>query len=318
MRVLLAFSLCLFIGASSAQAQGWRNFLRLPSLSSKALSVAQRRVIVSNYSANISRITAANRLNLAATQIPMLERSLKTYYKSVSHHLPAISAKPMNAAINTLEELSLSLPASLKADPFFSRNISNGAMEAYLAAQMADAWGNWLANAAGEHPTFEAEVSSSEIKAAKQVYRELSSNFKKLYDALPAEDKDLSAQLSRVLTDVAQTTGWNEEVMGSLEVYFQQVMKTFLNKQGNLTMTEFLQAYDVLAVASEVGGRYLHRMEGGASSLPLFLLIESVQRVKNNLAYGMVPSKNSARAQRLTRWYEAILSPSRVVSQSAN
>ena len=91
-----------------------------------------------------------------------------------------------------------------------------------------------------------------------------------------------------------------------------------LNKQGNLTMTEFLQAYDVLAVASEVGGRYLHRMEGGASSLPLFLLIESVQRVKNNLAYGMVPSKNSARAQRLTRWYEAILSPSRVVSQSAN
>ncbi len=305
MRVLLAFSLCLFIGASSAQAQGWKNFWRLPSLSSKALSVAQRRVIVSNYSANISRITAANRLNLAATQIPMLERSLKTYYKSVSRHLPDVSAKPMNAAVNTLEELSLSLPSSLKADPFFSRNISDGAMEAYLSAQMADAWGNWLENAAGEHPTFEAEVSSSEIKAAKQVYRELSANFKKLYDALPAEDKDLSAQLSRVLADVAKTTGWNEEVMGSLDVYFKQV-------------TAFLQAYDVLAVASEVGGRYLHRMETGASSMPHFLLIESVQRVKNNLAYGMVPSKNSARAQRLTRWYEAILTPSRVVPQSAN
>ncbi|MDO5764612.1 MAG: hypothetical protein Q4P84_02775 [Elusimicrobiales bacterium] len=318
MRVLLAFSLCLFIGASSAQAQIWKNFWRLPSLSSKTLSMAERRIIASNYSANISRISAANHLNLAATQIPLFERSLRTYYKSVARQLPDISAKPMNSAINTLEEMALSLPISLKAEPFFSRNISDRALEAYLAGQMADAWGNWLENAAGEHPTFEAEVSSSEIKAAKRVYRELSSNFKKLYDALPAEDKDLSAQLSRILADVAQTTGWNEEVMGSLEVYFKQVMKTFLNKKGDLTMTEFLQAYDVLAVASEVGGRYLHRMEGGASSMPHFLLMESVQRVKHNLAYGVVPSKNSARAQRLTRWYEAILSPSRVVPQSAN
>lgn len=280
--------------------------------------MAERRVIASNYSANISRISAANRLNLAAAQIPLFERSLRTYYKSVANHLPAVAAKPMNTSVNTLEELAHSLPVSLKAEPFFTRNISDRALEAYLSAQMADAWGNWLENASGEHPTFEAEVSSSEIKVAKRLYRELSSNFKKLYDALPAEDKDLSAQLSRVLADVAQTTGWNKEIMDSLEVYFKQVMKTFIGKQDNLTMTEFLLAYDSLAVAGEIGGRYRNRMKEGASSMPHFLLVESVQRVKNHLVYGVVPANNSARVRRLTLWYEVLVSPSRVVSQSAD
>lgn len=248
----------------------------------------------------------------------MFERSLQTYYKLVANHLPAVAAKPMSAAVNPLEEMALSMPVSLAAEPFFSHNISERAMEVYLAAQMADAWGSWLENAAGENPTFDAEASSSEIKAASRLYRELSSNFKKLYSDLPAEDRDLSAQLSRVLANVAQTTGWSEEIMGSLDIYFKQVMNTVIGKQDNLTMTEFLQAYDVLAVASELGGRYLNRMEAGSSSLPHFLLMESVQRVKNSLVYGVVPANNSARVQRLTLWYEALVSPSRVVSQSAN
>lgn len=316
MRVLLALSLCLFIGVSSGQAQIWKNCWRFPALSSKMLTNVERRALVGSYSAKISRITALNHLNLTAAQMPVFQHSLREYYKSVSRHLPDISVKPMDGAVNTLEEMALSLPVSLKAESYFSRNISDRALETYLAAQMADSWGNWLENVTGASPVMEAEVSSAEIKAAKQVYRELSSNFKKQYDALSAEEKDLSAQLSRVLSDVAQTTGWNQEVMGIWEVYFKQVMKYFISRQNSLTMTEFLQAYDVLSVAAEIGGRYRARLQNGASSMPHFLLMESVQRVKKSLVYGIVPAKNSARAQRLDRWYEALLSPSEVVTKS--
>lgn len=302
MKVWSVCLLCLFVGVSSVQAQGWKSVFRFPSLSSKAISVAQRRALVTSYTLKIQRIVALNRLNLPVAQRPVLERSLRMYYKSVSLNFPQISVKPLDGAVNSLEEMALALPASLKEENLFVQTIPNilRPTEAYFSAVLAESWSNLLDNGFGGTAYAEKAVSPSEVKRAKKLQRELSGNFKKLYDALPAEEKDLSAQLSRVMDYVGTKTGWNKEMLEDLEAYFSGVMKPYIAKQNALTAREFLEAYDVLAVAAEVGARYQSRAARGMSVAPQFLINESVQRVKSRIV------QSTAREDRLNRWYEGL------------
>lgn len=303
MKVLSICLWCLFVGTSSLQAQGWKSFFRLPSRSSKALSVAERRALVSSYTVKIERIVALNRLNLPAAQRPVLERSLRTYYKSVSLNFPKLSVKPLNGATNSLEEMALALPATLTEENLFIQTIPNilRPTETYFAAVMADAWSNLLDNGFGGTPYAESTVSLGEVKRAKRLQRNLSVNFKALYDALPVEEKDLSAQLSRVMEYIGTQTGWNKDLLDNLEAYFAGIMKPYLAKQNALTPREFLEAYDILAVAAEMGVRYQRRLERGMSCAPQFLMNESIQRVKSRIV------QSPAREQRLSRWYEGML-----------
>lgn len=302
MKVWSVWLLCMFVGLSSLQAQGWKSVFRLPSLSSKTISAAERRALVTSYTLKIQRIVALNRLNLPAAQRPMLERSLRTYYKFVSLNFPQVSVKPLDGASNSLEEMALALPATLKEENLFVQTIPNilRPTEAYFSAVMAESWSNLMDNGFGGTAYAERAVSSSEVKRAKNLQRALAANFKKVYDALPAEEKDLSAQLSRVMEYVGAQTGWNKEMLENLEAYFAGVMRPYLAKQKALTPREFLEAYDVLAVAAEMGRRYQRRMAAGMSCAPQFLMNESIQRVKRRIV------QSSAREQRLNRWYEGL------------
>jgi len=302
---------CFLLGICPARAQGWKSLFRIPripAVSSKTIPMVQRRALVNSYSLKVNNIVNLNRLNWTAAELPVLERSVRNYYKTVSLRFPELSVRPMNAAANTLEDMALSLPASIKTENVFIEQIPAilKPREAYLAALMADAWGNWLESGIASQPPAEMVPSRADLKHAQALSRDLSAHFDKLYAALPAEQKDLSAQLSRVMQSVQAQTGWDDETVAALEQYFAGVMRSMITKQDKLTACEFLQAYDVLAVAAELPARYRSRMAKGASSLPQFLMTESIQRVRRRLVEGFIPSYGSAREQRLKRWYEGL------------
>lgn len=312
MRVLLVLCLFLTAYAPAAQAQFWKNF-RLPKVSAvspKTLSMVERRAIVGSYNLKVNHVLALNRLNLVEARLPMLKTAVTSYYKTVALRFPDVAVKPMNEAKNTLEDLVLSLPASLKTENVFIEKIPaiEKPTEAYLSAMFADAWGNWLESGIGSQPPTEMAVSREDIKQAKALYKELSETFDRQYAALPAEQKDLRAQLSRVMIDVQEKTGWDDETMALMEDYFAGVMRPMISRQDKLTPLEFLQAYDVLAVAAEMGERYHHRVAKGAATLPEFVISESIQRVRRDLTEGFIPPKGTARSQRLEKWYRGLFS----------
>lgn len=315
MRVSVILLACFFFGICSAQAQGWRKLFRIPripAISSRTTLLVQRRAL-EVLPLKVHNIVGLNRLNWTVAELPVLERSVQNYYKAVSLRFPEVSVKPMDAASNTLEDMALSLPASIKMENVFIEQIPAivKPREAYLAALMADAWGNWLESGIASQPPAEMVPSRSEIKRARELYFDLSAHFDEVYAALPPEQKDLAAQLSRVMKSVQEQTGWDDETVASLEQYFTGVMRPMIKKQNKLTPLEFLQAYDVLTVASELSVRYQRRMAKGASVLPQFLLTESIQRVRRNLVEGFIPSYGSEREQRLKRWYEGLFGQER-------
>ncbi len=315
MRSLLVLFFFLVLCSPAAQAQKWlRNIFKVPSVSTKTLTMVERRALVGSYSLKVNHVLALNRIGLTAERLPVLKNVTHNYYKLGARHFSAVSVKPMYEAKNTLEDMVLSLPASLKAENVFVEKIPAilKPTEAYLSAMLADAWGNWLESGIGAQPPEDMAVSRADFKHAQALYADLLAEFDKQYAALPAEQKDLRAQLSRVMKHVQVQTGWNDEMISSLEQYFAGVMRPMIAKQKPLTAREFLQAYDVLAVAAEMGPRYHHRLAKGASSLPHFIITESIQRVKSNLLEGFMPAQGSARVQRLTRWYEGLFGQERL------
>lgn len=312
MRVFLVLCLFLTAYAPAAQAQ-FCKFFRLPkvtTVSPRTLSYVERRALVSNYNIKVDQVLALNRLNLPAVRLPMLKTAVTSYYKAVALRFPNVAVKSMNEAKNTMEDMVLSLPASLKTENVFIEKIPGieKPTEVYLSAMFADSWGNWLESGIGLQPPAEMAASKADIKTAQALYKDLSENFTRQYAALPAEQKDFRAQLTRVMNSVQEQTGWSNEVIEGLEQYFLGVMRPFLAKQDNLSAVEFLQAYDVLAVAAELPVRNLHRLQKGAATSVEFLIPESIQRVRRELVEGFIPAKGSARDKRLQKWYEGLFS----------
>lgn len=309
MRFLLVLCLFLTVYAPSAQAH-WLEFFRAPQtkLYSHALPMVQRRAIVGSYSLKVNHVMMLNRLNLPAVRLPALKAATVSYYKTVALRFPDVAVKPMNEAKNTMEDLLLSLPASLKPENVLIERIPNieKPTEAYLAALFADTWDNWLKSGIGLQPPAEMAVSKADMKTAQALQEDLSANFVRQYEALPQEQKDLRAQLSRVMGHVQAQTGWDDETLAVMEDYFMGVMRPMLNNQENLTALEFLQAYDVLTVVAEIGERYQRRVAKGAAALPEFVISESIQRVRRDLTEGFVPAEGSARSLRLQKWYNGL------------
>lgn len=311
MRALLVLCLFLTAYAPAAQAQ-WLKFFRSPCkvISGKTLPMVQRRALVGSYTLKVNHVLMMNRLNLPAVRLPALKSATVAYYKAVALRFPEVSVKPMNEAKNTMEDLLLALPASLKPENVFVERIPNieKPTEAYLSALFADAWDNWLQSGIGTQPPAEMTVSKADLKTAQALQEDLAADFARQYEALPQEQKDLRAQLSRVMSYVQEETGWSDETVSAMEEYFAGVMRPVLENQETPTPLEFLQAYDVLAVAAEMGQRYQHRVAKGAATLPEFVISESIQRVRRDLTEGFIPAKGTSRSQRLEKWYRGLFS----------
>ncbi len=307
MRVLLALFLFFTACAPAAQAQ-WLKFFRSSINAPEILSVAQRRAVVSSYGLKVENIMKLNRLNLTPARMPAFKTATVSYYKIVAQRFPNVAVKPMAEAQNSMEDLILALPASLKPQNVLIERM-NGIekpTEVYLSALFADAWENWLASGIGSQPPAEMAVSKQDLKTAQALQRDLAEDFARKYADLPAEQKDLRTQLSLVCKQVQTQTGWSDQVRADMEEYFAGVMRPMIKKQNELTAVEFLQAYDVLAVAAEMGTVYEHRVAKGAAAFPLFLIHESIQRVRRDLMEGFIPARGSAREQRLQKWYEGL------------
>lgn len=315
MRFLLVLCLFLTAYAPSAQARWLEMFRRTPhtKLYHHALPMVQRRAIVSSYNLKVNHVMMLNRLNLPAVRLPALKAASVSYYKTVAYRFPEVTVKPMDGAKNTMEDLLLSLPASLKPENVFIERIPNieKPTEAYLSALFADTWDNWLKSGIGLQPPVEMAVSKADIKTAQALQEDLAANFARQYEAMPQEQKDLRAQLSRVMIHVQEQTGWDDEMLAVMEEYFTGVMRPMISNQDKLTALEFLQAYDVLAVVAEIGERYQRRVAQGVAPLPEFVISESIQRVRRNLTEGFVPAEGSARSLRLQKWYNGLFGQER-------
>lgn len=333
MKLWTAVFLCVLLGAPAAQAnpggkmlRAWRNMFTKSSV--PEVSFAQRRVLVGKIQERTASVERLNRLNLAVPKLPVLKNSVRSYYKTVALHFPEVSSKPLGSAVNTLEELAMDLPLSLKEGNVFVQTIPGitPPTETYMAAMFADAWSGWLESGIVSAESVKGMASSAEngvkvppselvfaeadIKRAQQLQRALSAKFSELYNALPAEQRDWNAQLKKVLAEVRLQTGWNDSVMEELERYFTLLLRPMIERADKLTPVEFLQGYDVLAVAGELPGRYQHRLRKGSSTELTFILSESLGRVKNRVP-GYFGSR--ARAWRLQKWSFNLYTPKRVL-----
>lgn len=308
MRVFVALFVFFAVGVSPLHAQWLNRVFRLPVFSSKTLSMVQRRALVSNYTFKVEQALMHNRLNLPAQRLPEFKQSIQTYYKTVAHRLPDIAVKPMSTAGNVLEELALFFPTSLNPQNVLIENIPGivKPTETYLSALFADVWGNWLESVAAAEELGERTVSRSNVKKAQALQRDFAETFARQYAALPADQKDLRVQLSLVMKHVQQQTGWGELEIGELQHYFEGVMAPMIANQKKLTALEFLQAYDVMAVAAEMGPRYQKRVARGASSLPAFVVSESIQRIRQRLSDDAITSLATKRLERLKNWREGL------------
>jgi hypothetical protein len=91
-----------------------------------------------------------------------------------------------------------------------------------------------------------------------------------MYAALPAEDKNLSAQFSRVMLNMEQATNWDVQTMDNLRHYFGNILKPYIEKQAGLTPRELLHAYDILAVANMMTERFKVRTQEAWPPRPYF------------------------------------------------
>ncbi len=308
MKRFFSLLVCLLVGVSAVQAKSWLRILRKPGV--PKVSYSQQREIVKAMTGKVEREIALNRINLPAAQLPRLQKSFRSYHKTVAVHFPEVAVKPVASAANTLEDMALTLPASLKEENVFVQTIPAilQPTEAYVAAMFADSWATWLESGIAPRPPAEMVVPRADVKRARALQQDLEANFAKIYAALPAEEKDLSAQLSRVIAYIRQETGMPEAQVVELEVYFSGVLRPMIARQENLTSLQFLQAYDVLAVAAELPGRYVNRVKKGSSTLLPFLLNESIRKVMSRLPERFAAPAGSARYQRLQKWYSALYS----------
>lgn len=323
MKLWITLLLCMLLGVPAVQAnplsRSLRNLEKLLSRpATQNLSFTTKRILVERMAERTNKALVLKRLNLTPAQVPVFERSVRSYHKTVSLHFPEVAAKPMGTAANTLEDLIMDLPLSLKEENVFIQTIPGiiRPTEAYMTAMFADAWSGWLESGLAPQPPAEMVVSRADIKRARAMQRDLSAKFDELYANLPAEQKDLNAQLKRVMEEVRVQTGWDDETIANLERYFAGVLKPMISHMDKLTAVEFLQAYDVLAVAGEMGERFLHRVEKGSSTFVPFLLNESINRVKSRLPERFAPAGGSARSQRLQKWYKNVYAPSPVPANS--
>lgn len=309
MRVWLACICCLLLGASSAQAQWLKNlggFIRgLRAADVQALTMTQKRVAA----AAVEREVALGRMAAGGTpQAHSLKRVLYGYHLTAARHFPQVAVKPASEAANAVEELVLSLPVFLKRENILLSQIPDVRKPygVYIQALMTDAWGNWLeSRAAPDQAALSVPaVSRRDLKSARALHQEMTDRFNEMYAALPAEDKNLSAQLARVMRNLEKETDWDVQTVENLHHYFGDLLKRYIEKQDKLSPREFLRAYDVLAVAAMVSERFKVREQRGQSTAPVFLLNESLQRVSRSLHAGFPPASGSAREKFLQHWYQ--------------
>lgn len=315
MKRFVSLCVCLLIAVSSVQAQSWLRKLRMPK--TPKISYVQKRQIITNIGTKLEREISLNRMNLSLSQLPGIKPVFRSYHKSVAVHFPEVAVKPVSATANTLEDMAQTLPVSLKEENVFVQTIPNilRPTEAYVAAMFADSWATWLESGIPPMPPAEMAVPRADVKRARALQTELEENFAQMYAALPAEEKDLTAQLSRVMEYVRRQTGMPKEELAELDAYFSGVLRPMIHQQDKLTSLQFLQAYDVLAVAAELGDRYLNRVKKGSSTLLPFLLNESIHKVMSRLPERFSSPSGSARYKRLQKWYSVLYSTPTAVAE---
>ncbi|WP_428078154.1 hypothetical protein [Candidatus Avelusimicrobium alvi] len=308
MRIWLACVCCLLVGASSAQAQWLKNLgglMRgLRGAEVQALTMTQKRAAA----AAVQREVALGRIAAGTVQTHSLKRMLYGYHLTAARHFPQLAAKPAAEASNAVEELVLSLPVFVKEENILISQIPGirKPYDVYIQALMTDSWGNWLESrtAAADAAVPVPAVSRRDLKSARALHKDMTARFNEMYAALPAEDKNLSAQFSRVMLNMEQATNWDVQTMDNLRHYFGNILKPYIEKQAGLTPRELLHAYDILAVANMMTERFKVRTQRGLATAPIFLLNESLQRVSRLVHTGLPPASGSARENFLRRWYQ--------------
>lgn len=309
MRIWLSCICCLLLGASSAQAQWLKNLGGLVRgfrpAQAQALTMTQKRAAA----AAVEREVALGRLaTVNSGQAHSLKRVLYGYHLTAARHFPQVSAKPASEAANAVEELVLALPVFLKEENILLARIPDirKPYGVYIQAMMTDAWGNWLESRVAADGTVVSvpSVSRRDLKNARALHKEMTARFNEMYAALPAEDKNLSTQFARVMLNLEKVTDWDVQTVENLQRYFGALLKRYIEKQDKLSAREFLQAYDILAVASMMSERFKVRTQRGQSTAPVFLLNESLQRVSRSLDAGFPSASGSARENFLRRWYQ--------------
>lgn len=308
MRIWLACVCCLLVGASSAQAQWLKNLgglMRgLRGAEVQALTMTQKRAAA----AAVQREVALGRIAAGTMQTQSLKRVLYGYHLTAARHFPQLAAKPATEASNAVEELVLSLPVFVKEENILLSQIPGirKPYGVYVQALMTDSWGNWLESRAAAEEAAEPvpAVSRRDVKSARALHKDMTARFNEMYAALPAADKNLSAQFSRVMLNLEKDTDWDVQTVENLQHYFGDILKPYIAKQDKLSPREFLQAYDILAVAAMMTERFKVRTQRGQSTALVFLLNESLQRVSRSVHAGFPPASGSARENFLRHWYQ--------------
>lgn len=338
MKFVLLLGLCLCLGAQDAHAQWFKNgvksvFKKSVTAEKEAagklaeagracvndgISVALRQAATQAMKRELSGFASPLWLSLEGGDPQVRRLVRRSFY---NYHLTAARYFPQTVEGGALRGILFDgfvrhLPGEILPQSVMLNQISNihKPYTVYMQAsllEVTDIYSKFLTagkQSPGENwriystNTGKETISKADYKTWNAMRKDLLEQYNASYAALPAQWKDLNAQLGRVLEDVQHKTGWSAERMKETEIFFLKKLKPFIAKQNALTPIEFLQAYDVLAVASQLPAFY-QESNGLRRSVWSYLPAMRARMHGGNLVKGALAGNGFLRTEYLDRWF---------------
>lgn len=335
MKFILLLLLCLCFGAQDARAQWFKNgvksLLKRSAAAEKeaagkwaeagrgsvsgGISVALRRAATRALAREMSGSSGAEWLAIenGNPQVQrLIKRSFYRYHLTAARHFPETASAFALSYGGLFDDCVRHLPAEILPQSVMLSQISNihKPYTVYMQASLleaADIYSKFL-TVGKQSPAVTSAAGGKEIiskadyNAWRNMRKDLLEQYNASYAALPAEWKDLNGQLHRILKDVQDKTGWSAERINEAEAFFLKKLKPFIAKQNALAPVEFLQAYDVLAVAAQLPSFY-QESKGLRWSVWNYLPSVRTRMHGGNLVKGALAHNVFLRVEYLDRWF---------------